>query len=151
MTGSSIAAEVRAAFVEVHEQVGTGAVVYSTLRRPGDALSDSGGNPGPENPWEVAGSGDAADDVATPDPVDFDVLLYRSEVKERDENKRLTGRIITQLTIPATETAPRKGDLIAVFVPSSEVDAATEFATIKTVERKDYAGEPISYLITLED
>lgn len=133
MSGADIAAEVAAALAEAGAETGTGAPLYCTLKRPGDAAG---------SPSEAEAGGDGA-------PTYHEVTAVQDMRRIRDQSGMLTGEVRAVLMVDATGVAPLKSDLVAVGVRQADVDADTQFTEIANVSTTAPGGVAVLYEVEL--
>ena len=127
--GDDIAAEVRAAMIEVGNATGNGPL-YCTIKRSAPRT-------------------DPDDPVTPPQLVEFVAMQGKRHIRDRDGT--LTGVTKTTLTIGGGVVVPSKADYIVIGTRADDVTSQTRFEQVEDVETLAPAGVALMYMVILND
>ena len=127
--GDDIAAEIRAAYIEVGNATGNGPL-YCTIRRATPRTDP--------------------DDPVLPAQY-IEVVAYQGKRHVRDAAGTLIGVTMTTLTIGGGVVEPLKSDYIATETRADDVTSQTRFEQVSDVETLAPAGVALMYTVILND
>jgi hypothetical protein len=127
--GDDIAAEIRAAYIEVGNATGNGPL-YCTIRRATPRTDP--------------------DDPVTP-PQYIEVVAYQGKRHIRDAAGTLIGVTMTTLKIGGGIVEPLKSDYVAIGTRADDVTSQTRFEQVSDVETLAPAGVALMYTILIAD